>query len=106
MQRTIQTPHDVVQILIDIIATHENKFAIYTEYNKYETHVHVAIITQEYKYLCKYKPCGISVSIHRYKNEYKIENYISEACTFNVYDDISGFVCVDIIPNKIKYVYL
>ncbi len=106
MQQTIKTPHDVVQILIDIIATHENKFAIYTKYYKQSKAIRVSIVTRKYLYDCLYDLHGRIAEITRKKNHYKVNGEILKACTFKVFDDLTSFVSIDISEVKRKVIIL
>ena len=106
MQRTIKTPHDVVQILIDIIATHENKFAIYTQYFKQTKAVKVSIVTRKHLYVCFYDLHGKMAEITRSKNHYRVNVEVLKACTFKVYDDLTDFVSIDKSEVKRKVIFL
>lgn len=106
MERTIKTPHDVVQLLIDIIAMNENKFAIYTQYFKLTKTVKVSIVTRKHLYVCFYDLQGKTAEITRSKNHYRVNGEVLKACTFKVYDDLTDFVSIDKSEVKRKIVFL
>lgn len=106
MQRTIQTPHDVVQLLIDIIALNENKFAIYTQYFKLTKTVKVSIVTRKHLYVCFYDLHGKSAEITRSKNHFRVNIKVLKACTFKVYDELTDFVSIETPEVKRRIIFI
>lgn len=106
MKRTIKTPHDVVQILIDIIVANEYRIDIYTQYFSRLNHVKVTINTFYYIYVCNYELQGDRVEIRRYKKIYSSSNKVLVACTFRVHGDHTDYINVQSFPQKIQIIYL
>ena len=106
MKRTIKTTHDVVQVLIDIIAEYENQFAVYTQYFYLGGYVKVTIVTKNFSYICEYEPQGLDVHIDKFKNNYRVNSKIRKECIFKIYDDMTSFVCIDTHPIKNKVIFI
>lgn len=106
MKRTIKTTHDVVQVLIDIIAEYENQFAVYTQYFYLVGYVKVTIVTKNFSYTCEFEPQGPDVHIKKYKNNNRVNSKIRKACIFKVYDNMTCFVSIDTKPVKTKVIFI
>ncbi len=106
MQRRIKTPHDVVQVLIDIIVANEYKIDIYTQYIKYQNIIKVTIISFYNVYVCYYEMTGTKVEINRYKRKFSSKTKVLVACSFKVHGEYTDFIEIGNIPEKIKFIVL
>lgn len=106
MKRTIKTPHDVVQILIDIIVSHEYKIDIFTQYFCRTDSVKVIINTFYFVYICLYETTGNRVEFRRYKKKFSSSSKILVACTFRVHGEHTDYISVYDHAEKISIICL
>lgn len=106
MKRTIKTPHDIVQILIDIIVSHEYAIDIFTEYLSRTNRVKVIINTFYFVYICLYETNGNRVEIRKYKRKFSSDSKVLVACTFRVHGEHTDYFSVYDHTEKIKIIRL
>lgn len=106
MKRTIKTPHDVVQVLIDIIVANGYKIVIFTQYFSLLNQVKVTINTFAYLYICFYEVTGDKVEIRKFRKKFTYDSKVIEACSFRGHGVLSGFSNMDSFPVKIKIINL
>lgn len=106
MKRTINTPHDVVQILIDIIVTNESTIDIFTLYESRLNFVKVSINTSRYLFLCFYSIKGYQVEIRKFKKKHISSSRVLKLCSFRVHGEYTDSTYIESFPEKIKMIYL
>lgn len=106
MKRTIKTPHDVVQILIDIIVSHEYRIDIFTQYFSRTDSVKVVINTFYFVYICLYETTGNRVEFRKYKKKFTSSSKVLVSCTFRVHGEHTDYISVNDRPEKINIICL
>lgn len=106
MKRTIKTPHDVVQVLIDIIAAHENDFTLTVESIGIVRFIFVEITTKESRYICEYEIGGNYVNIDKYKYQNYVNKKVQKASTYKVRGRLTTYLNRDLFPIKSKIIKL
>lgn len=106
MERTIKTPQDVVQDLIDIIVTNESEINIFTQYYSSLLKVIVTINTYSYLYICYYKMTGDRVEIRKFRKKHDSSTKVLVSCSFRVHGKYTDYISTESFPEKIKIINL
>lgn len=106
MKRTIKTPHDVVQILINIIVSHEYRSDIFAQYFDRTNSVKVIINTFYFVYICLYETTGNRVEFRKYKKKFTSSSKVLMSCSFRVHGEHTDYISVYDHPEKINIIYL